>query len=115
MEIAAAPEVAALLPLADGHVLVVRYWSCPGERIIPLNLNARIPVAAGARFQRDVRTLAALGVSHPMTMRSGAWSAGDKSGTIVLWPWTHLSTIESNEERDEMFAYVDGVCALRSI
>src|SRR5262245_62097190 len=37
LEIAAAPEVAAVIPFRrDDRVFVRRYWACPGERIRPV-------------------------------------------------------------------------------
>ncbi len=111
LEIGAAPEVSALLPFSGGHVLITRYWACPGETLVGFRDETRVPEAAAVRFRRELGVLADHGKLHPMAVRCGAWAVGDSSGTIVLAPWSTLKTIDSDEDRDEMFAYVDHMLA----
>src|SRR6185369_6162698 len=67
LEIAAAPEVTAVIPFAsDGGVLVRRYWACPGERLLPaLETTEPFREAARMRFRKDMEKLIEHGKLHP--------------------------------------------------
>jgi hypothetical protein len=76
LDLAAAPEVAALIPISDGHVIVRRYWACQGERLLPAETTSvRVRAAARQRFRHDMEVLAANALIHPFARGLRHWLA----------------------------------------
>jgi hypothetical protein len=114
LELAAAPEVAALLPITNGHVLVRRYWACAGERVLPVETtNAAFREPARRRFRQDMDVLAAHDKIHAYARGIRHWFVGETSGTIVLNSWFALKPC-SEPERDELFEWIDDLLASRA-
>lgn len=112
--LAAAPEVAALIPISDGHVLVRRYWACPGERLLPAETtSARFRDAARRRFRHDMEVLAANGLIHPYARGLRHWFVAETSGAIVLNAWYAVKPY-TQRERDELFGWIDDLLASRA-
>jgi hypothetical protein len=102
LEIAAAPEVAAVFPFGSNSVLVRRYWACPSEHLIvpePL-YPLPWPEPARTRFRRDMAKLAKHGRVHPWARGLAHMYVSDRSGTILLNAWSVLKTATEREQRD---------------
>ena len=99
LEISAAPEVVALLPITNGYVLVSRYWACPGERLISAQTtNVKFQTDACPRFRRDMEVLADHGKMHPFAGRGFAHLfVGEQTGTIVMNAWSVLKPCSPRE------------------
>lgn len=86
-DIAAAPEVAAIIPLNTWCVLVRRYWSCAGDRLLRADASPPPRPDAVARYLRDMRSLADLGMCHPYARGLAHVFVGAPSGTLVMNAW----------------------------
>lgn len=114
LDLAAAPELVALIPTTHGHVLVRRYWACAGERVVPVeDSDAKFTAAARQRFRRDMEELAAHGLIHPYARGLRHWLIGETSGTIVLNSWLAVTAF-TPRERDELFGWIDDLLASRA-
>ena len=115
LDIAAAPELVALVPFAEGQaVLVSRYWACEGEILRPVrSLREPLQEQARRRFRRDLATLADNGAIHPYARGTMHWFAAERSETLVLNGWSALRRC-NREECDDFLAVVDQVLS-RSI
>ena len=103
LDISAAPEVAAMIPIRGQEcVLVRRYWACPGERLlVPDPLDSETwPEAARMRFLRDMERLAEHGKVHPWARGDAHVYVSDRSGTILLNTWSVLKSGTSDEQHD---------------
>jgi len=98
-DIAAAPELLALIPAREDFVLVGRYWACADEQLVPVDRQKHVfTPEASRRFQCDILTLADHGAFHPYAHRGvHHWLIGETSGTIVLNAWTALSNLDPRE------------------
>ncbi|APR74699.1 Hypothetical protein A7982_00045 [Minicystis rosea] len=111
LEIGAAPELVALRPFGEGHLLIARYWACPGERLQMVDETSEISAVAAERFQRDMRVLAEHDMLHPYVGRGyNAWLLAERSGTIALYAW-HSRRQLSEHEREEALEGVDSLLA----
>lgn len=112
LEIAAAPEVAALIPTSDRYVLVGRYWACTEEKLLSVRSeNVTFREAARKRFRRDMEVLAEHGKFHPYAPRGFFhWFVGESSGTIVMDSWLALRPC-SARERDQLLERLDELFA----
>jgi hypothetical protein len=110
--IASAPEVAALIPVGHGYVIVRRYWACPGEQLLPVPwTNVVFREAARKRLRRDMEVLVEHGKIHPYAGRGFShWSVGQASGTIVLDNWYMLRPY-SPYEREAFLESIDKLLA----
>jgi len=108
LDIAAAPELLALIP-ASGHVvLVCRHWACNDEQMVPVaDQTHLVTPEATRRFQRDMQVLADHGKFHAFAGRGlHHWFIGETSGTIVLSDWTVLRPLDPRD-RAEVLGAVD--------
>jgi hypothetical protein len=115
LDIAAAPEVAVLIPLREGHLIVRRYWACPDERLLPVReTTAPLRAGARARFRRDIEVLLESGYVHPFADRGFFhWLVGEASGTIVLDTWSVL-TPSPELDHEQLLPSIDALLARRS-
>jgi hypothetical protein len=98
LDIAAAPELLALIPARNLFVLVGQYWACTDEQLLEVDRTIDFTPEASARFYRDMVTLADQGKYQPYAGRGDAhWRIGATSGTIVLRSWTALSPLPPDE------------------
>lgn len=108
LDVAAAPELLALIAAGDRRVLIARYWACEDEPLVQIDDDeARVVTAAAlARFERDMTVLADHGSYHPYAGEGyDSWWIGERSGTIVLDNWTALEPLESFE-RDKVLGEI---------
>lgn len=109
LDIAMAPEPIALLPTADGHVSIVRYWACPGEELRRLDeTKAALRPEAIERVRRDIRVLTGAGYFHPYARGTYHWWIAERSGTLVLERW-FVARPGSEEQRDEFIESVEAM------
>ena len=114
LDIAAAPEVAAVFPTTDGNVLVRRYWGCPDEQLLPVeSTEVTFRAAARDRFRRDLEVLAEHGRVHPYVRSYHHWYVGETSGCIVLNSWAAVAPAEPGEAAS-LLAVVDKLLARRA-
>jgi hypothetical protein len=101
-EIAAAPEVAALIPFEnDGCVLIRRYWSCPGERLHPAHeTTGPFHEAARTRFRKDMEKLVERGKVHPYARGLSHVLVSQQTGTLVLNRWILVRTGTPREQKE---------------
>jgi hypothetical protein len=103
LDIGAAPEVAAIIPIRGQEcVLVRRYWACPGERLLvphPLD-GSSWPEAARVRFLRDMEHLTEHGKVHPWARGYAHMYVSERSGTILLNTWSMLKSGTPDEQHD---------------
>lgn len=98
LDIAAAPEVALLLPTAEGYVLVLRYWACPGETLVNVDASAvQFSKPASERFRADLVRLLDRGEQHGYLRGFMYWWVAQPSGTILLDSW---ATLHPCDEKD---------------
>lgn len=101
LEIAAAPEVAAIIPFEGGAVFVRRYWACPGERLVPADsTTSPFALAARERFRRDMGKLAEHGKIHPYARGLGHVLVSGTSGTLLLNSWSVLQSGTPGERKN---------------
>lgn len=106
LEIAAAPEIALLLPTAEGYVIVFRYWACPGETLLNVrDSGVRFSKAASERFRADLVRLLDRGTQHGSVRGFMYWWVAQPSGTILLDSWF---TLQPAAEKDRA-AYLETV------
>lgn len=108
IDIAAAPELLALIPASGHFVLVGRHWACADERVVPVDDHAHaVTLEASRRFRRDMEVLADHGKFHAFAGRGvHHWLLGETSGTIVLSDWTVLRPLDPRD-RAEVLGAVD--------
>lgn len=102
LDIAAAPEVAALVPFAnDDCVLVRRYWACPGERLQPAReTTGPFHEAARRRFRNDMEKLLECGKVHPYARGLSHVLVSQNTGTLLLNRWIMVRTGTPREQKD---------------
>jgi hypothetical protein len=102
LEIAAAPEVAAMIPFAhDECVFVRRYWACPGERLEPASATGEpFQEEARARFRKDMEKLVEHSKVHPYARGFAHMLVSETSGTILLTSWSMLQPGTPREQKD---------------
>ncbi|HET9622331.1 MAG TPA: hypothetical protein VFP84_13255 [Kofleriaceae bacterium] len=105
LEIAAAPEVAAVIPLRGNEcVMITRYWACPGERLLIPHRDSDVgppwPEAARTRFRDDMAKLAAHGKVHPYARGYAHMYLSDRTGTVLLNTWSVLKAGTAREQRE---------------
>jgi hypothetical protein len=102
LDIAAAPELAAVIPFGNSGVIIRRYWACPGERLVPAEPSVRpFDVAARERIRRDMAVLAEHGKIHTYARGFPHWFVSEHSHTIVLNQW--ISCTEAKVEECRRF------------
>jgi hypothetical protein len=100
LDIAAAPELVAVVPFGNSGVIIRRYWACPGERLLPADPNVRpFDVAASERFRRDMAVLAEHGKIHTFARGFPHWFVSERSHTIVLNEWISCTDAKVEECR----------------
>ena len=108
LEIAAAPDVIASYPIAEGaHVIVVRYWATrEDEDLVPATTpGVTFTETARARLLHDIDTLAKHDHRHLYAGRGlNYWSVGSLSGVITLHGWTAMAPSSSGEDRGAVAA-----------
>lgn len=98
LALAAAPEVAAVIPFGTGSVIVRRYAACAGERLVPAELtDGRFDVAARERFRQDMAALAASGRVHTYARGLAHWFVSDRTHAIVLNRWVACEPTDPEE------------------
>lgn len=109
LDIAAAPEVAAVIPFADDEcVFVRRYWACPGERLLdPRTFRGRCSAAQCARYRTDMERLFAHGKAHPWARGFGHMYISEHTHTILLNAWPVLQARDAYDEKLEFLEYVE--------
>ena len=114
LEIAAAPELVALVPLAQGEeVLISRYWACPGEKLAPVNsTTAPFWEEATRRLRRELERLADHGMMHPYARGFHHWLVASQTGTLVLNGWSALRPC-SREDSNDLLKKVDWLLSNR--
>ena len=102
LEIAAAPEIAAIIPFRTNSVLVRRYWACPGERLLVPEPTSKAtwPEAARFRFRRDMGRLVEHGRVHPWARGFAHMYVSETSETILLNAWAVVKPGTSEEQAD---------------
>jgi hypothetical protein len=102
LDIAAAPEVAAVIPFErDDCVFVRRYWACPGERLAPASATgAAFPEAVQTRFRADMKKLVEHGKVHPYARGFTHMLVSETSETILLDSWSMLQAGTPREQND---------------
>lgn len=102
LNIAAAPELAATIEVDQHNSLSIRrYWSCPGERLIPAEeTNEAFAPARWDQFRRDMAKLAEHGKVHPYARGVAHVLVSASSGTILLNAWSVLKDGTEHEKRD---------------
>jgi hypothetical protein len=114
LALAAAPELVAMLPLAEGtEVLISRYWACPGEELDPVS-STDVPFRDSAvyRFRKDLERLARQGMMHPYVRGLAHWLVGRQTGTLVLNSWSALRPCD-REEANDLLKRVDWLLSQR--
>jgi hypothetical protein len=108
LEIAAAPEVAAVLEVDERYTLLVRrYWACPGEKRIPADdSTAPFAPAARDRYRRDMKKLADHGKVHPYARGLGHMLVSETTGTLLLNTWP-VCKDGSEREREEFLQSIE--------
>jgi hypothetical protein len=103
LDLAAAPQAAALLPTSEGFVLIRRYAACPDETFVNVDRsNVRFSKEASARFRREVHRLFESGVYHPYARGFSHWWVAESSGTIVLDSWFALRRLDEHEHAEQV-------------
>jgi hypothetical protein len=107
LDIAAAPELTSY-PVGAGEyrVDVLRYWICPGERLIPL-AQSHVKLSQGARdrFRRDMERLFEHGKMYPYIRGDAHWLVSAQSGAILLSGW--LVKDSRPKDREEYFESIE--------
>jgi len=99
LKLGVAPVVAAVFSTDESDVLVLRYWSIPGEQRLAFDPAHKPGDPARHRFRDDLLKLADAGFMHEYAMRGTLyWRVGSKSGTIILEEWSVLEPIENRDE-----------------
>lgn len=108
LEIAAAPEVAAMIPIeGDNCVLVRRYWACPGEQIRPAKPRGEsFREDARTRFRQDMEKLVRHGKLHPWARGHSYMLVSETSGSILLTGWFVLKS-GTEQELNEFLESID--------
>lgn len=101
LDIAAAPEVAAVIPFDDRSVIIRRYWACPSERLVPAESVLPFDTGARERLLRDMSALASHGKRHAYAKGLAHWFVGERTHTIVLNQW--ITCEEATPEECEHF------------
>jgi hypothetical protein len=107
LEIAAAPEWKAY-PVSGGEyqVSVLRYWSCPGERLFPLaEAVAKPSWAARNRFRSDMERVFDHGKLFAYIRGDAHWLVSETTGTILLQGWELIDA--APKKREEYFGAID--------
>lgn len=108
LNIAAAPEIAAVIAIPNASVLVRRYWACPDERILHVHgSDLRFQAAARDQFRRDMQTLADHERVHTYVRSFAHWYVAERTGTIVLSDWHALQPEPDPEERAYILSLID--------
>ncbi len=89
LRLACAPEVVGIIPVGeDEGILISRYASCPGEKLLPVEGNNTLfEEKAITQYRRDMQTLIAQGIFHPYARHDLYLLVGSKSRTLVLADW----------------------------
>lgn len=99
LEISAAPVVAATFSATNAHVVVLRYWACPGEQRVEPKNPAVVAEPVRRRFRDDIARLASAGFMHEYAIRGASyWRQAARTDTYVLEDWTNLVPIEDAEK-----------------
>ncbi len=103
LDISAAPEQVTFRARGGEYeIIILRYWICPGERLLPLaQANIKLSEAARHRFRSDMERLFDQGKLFPYIRGDAHWYVSDGTGAIVLWPW-ELKDARARD-RDEYF------------
>lgn len=117
LQLAAAPEVVALLPISETQfngALVLRYAACPGERLVKAEtVPGPFRPEAAERFRADMRKLAEHGMVHPYVRGLMHWLVSSETGTIVLDEWSVIEAADATES-ERMLKVVDRLLKSRS-
>jgi hypothetical protein len=101
LEIAAAPEIAAVIPFGKTVLVARRYWACPDERLVHAETpGVKLSDAAKERFRADMLRLIERGKFHPYARSLGHVFVGERSGTIVMNAWTNMRAGDTQELGD---------------
>lgn len=115
LQLTSAPEIAALLPTAEGYVIVRRYWACPGETLVRVEgSQLRFSARASARFRGEMARLMDAGLYHAVARGFEYWWVAEPSGTIALASWAALQRCK-DDDRSEQLEILDARLAQRTV